>query len=51
VLGEGGYEPDEAMAVYAQPGPYASGVEERIIRSVHSALKSVGVRPGRRSSE
>ncbi|MDR3718862.1 MAG: neutral/alkaline non-lysosomal ceramidase N-terminal domain-containing protein [Bryobacteraceae bacterium] len=51
VLGEGGYEADDAMAVYAQPGPYAPGVEERIMRSIHSVLKSVGVQPGRRAAE
>jgi hypothetical protein len=51
VLREGGYEADDSTAVYAQPGPYAEGVEDRIINAVRGVLKSVGVQPARRSSE
>lgn len=39
VLREGGYEGADAMIYYGQPGPFAPGVEETIIRTVHRLVK------------
>ena len=38
VLREGGYEGGDAMIYYGQPGPFAPGVEETIIRRVHELI-------------
>jgi neutral ceramidase len=42
VLREGGYEANDSMIYYAQPGPYADDVEERIVTAVNRALREVG---------
>jgi neutral ceramidase len=42
VLREGGYEANDSMIYYGQPGPYAEDVEERIVTAVNRALKEVG---------
>ncbi len=42
ILKEGGYEADASMMYYGQPGPFAPGVEDRILATVHSAMKRVG---------
>ena len=42
VLSEGGYEASESMIYYAQPGPFASGVENRIFQCIHATLRQVG---------
>ncbi len=44
VLSEGGYEANESMIYYGQPGPLRSDVEERIFAGIRSALKKVGVK-------
>ncbi len=35
---EGGYEVDSSMIFYSQPGPWASGTEERIVRHIRQIL-------------
>jgi hypothetical protein len=42
VLREGGYEADDSMVYYGQPGPFAEDVEERIMAAVRRAMKDVG---------
>jgi len=39
VLREGGYEGGEAMIYYNQPGPFAPGVEETIVSTVHKLVR------------
>lgn len=43
VLAEGGYEADDSMIYYGQPGPFTADVEETIIGAVHESLRQVGV--------
>ena len=38
ILKEGGYEGGGAMIYYGQPGPFAPGIEETIIREVHEVI-------------
>ena len=38
VLREGGYEADESMIYYGQPGPFAESVEETLIGACHRLL-------------
>jgi pimeloyl-ACP methyl ester carboxylesterase len=38
ILEEGGYEGGDAMVYYDRPGPFASGLEDRIVETVHSLL-------------
>jgi hypothetical protein len=42
VLREGGYEADDSMVYYGQPGPFAEDVEELILSTVRRAMKDVG---------
>jgi len=42
VLKEGGYEADDSMIYYGQPGPWAEDVEERIFTTIHQVMKRVG---------
>ena len=42
VLQEGGYEAEESMIYYGQPGPFAGEVEETIFQGIHQVLKRVG---------
>ncbi len=42
VLKEGGYEAVDSMIYYGKPGPYASDVEERIMKTIHSVMRRVG---------
>jgi neutral ceramidase len=42
VLREGGYEAVDSMFYYAQPGPFAEDVEERVFAGVRQVMKSVG---------
>jgi hypothetical protein len=42
VLKEGGYEADESMIYYGQPGPFDENVEEVIFGGVRSVMKRVG---------
>ena len=47
VLREGGYEANDSMIYYGQPGPFAESVEENVMNGVHSVLERVGVRRGK----
>jgi len=47
VLKEGGYEADESMIYYGQPGPYADDVEDRIFGAIHNVMARVGRKPVR----
>jgi neutral ceramidase len=42
VLREGGYEAVDSMFYYAQPGPFAEDVEERVFAAIRQVMKSVG---------
>jgi hypothetical protein len=42
VVREGGYEADDSMVYYGQPGPFAEDVEDRILSAVRRAMKDVG---------
>jgi hypothetical protein len=42
VLKEGGYEAVDNLMYYGQPGPFASGVEEKVFDAIHQAMKKVG---------
>ena len=42
ILREGGYEAVDSMFYYAQAGPFAEDVEERIFAAIHQVMKSVG---------
>ena len=42
VLREGGYEAVDSMFYYAQPGPLAEDVEERVFAAIRQVMKSVG---------
>jgi hypothetical protein len=46
VLREGGYEAVDNLVYYGKPGPFAPGVEERVMTAVHECLKKVGLRRG-----
>lgn len=39
ILREGGYEAEESMIYYGQPGPFEESVEEKIITTVHRMLR------------
>jgi neutral ceramidase len=39
VLKEGGYEANDSMIYYAQPGPFAEDIEERIFGAIRQVLK------------
>jgi neutral ceramidase len=42
VLREGGYEAVDSMFYYAQAGPFAEDVEERVFAAIRQVMKSVG---------
>jgi hypothetical protein len=42
VLKEGGYEANESMVYYGQPGPWREDVEERIFTGLDQVMKRVG---------
>ena len=42
VLREGGYEAVDSMFYYAQSGPFAGDVEERVFAAIRQVMKSVG---------
>lgn len=44
VLQEGGYEAEESMIYYGQPGPFRDDVEDVIFHAIHRTLENVGVR-------
>jgi pimeloyl-ACP methyl ester carboxylesterase len=45
ILEEGGYEGGDAMVYYDRPGPFASGLENRIVETVHTLLPDVYRQP------
>jgi hypothetical protein len=42
VLREGGYEPVDSMIYYAQPGPLAENVEDRVFDAIRKVMNRVG---------
>jgi hypothetical protein len=48
MLKEGGYEANDSMVGYGQPGPFAEDVEERVDDAIALVLKQVGLRPVKR---
>jgi hypothetical protein len=44
VLREGGYEANESMIYYGQPGPFTEGVEETVFGAIREAMQSVGAK-------
>jgi hypothetical protein len=42
VLREGGYEANDSMIYYGQPGPFADDVEERVFAGIRRVMKDVG---------
>ncbi len=44
VLKEGGYEANDSMVYYGQPGPFNEQVEETIFGGIHDVMKRVGVK-------
>jgi hypothetical protein len=45
VLKEGGYEADQSMLYYGQPGPYAEDVEDRILGTIRKVMAGVNRKP------
>jgi hypothetical protein len=45
VLKEGGYEADQSMLYYGQPGPYAEDVEDRIFGTIRKVMAQVNRKP------
>jgi len=44
VLSEGGYEANESMIYYGQPGPLRADVEDRIFGAIRSVMGKVGIK-------
>jgi hypothetical protein len=42
VLREGGYEANDSMIYYGQPGPFAEDVEDRVFAGLHRVMKEIG---------
>lgn len=42
ILSEGGYEADDSMMYYGQPGKFTSAVEDKVMGAVAAAMKDVG---------
>jgi len=42
VLKEGGYEADDSMIYYGQPGPFTEAVEETVFGAIHAVMKQAG---------
>lgn len=42
ILSEGGYEADESMIYYGQPGKFTEEVEDRIMRTARKAVEELG---------
>jgi hypothetical protein len=47
VLKEGGYEADDSMIYYGQPGPLAEDVEDLVFDAIHKVMKRVGMGVGK----
>jgi hypothetical protein len=46
VLKQGGYEGEESMIYYGFPGPFATGVEDRIFGAIRKVMKKTGSTKG-----
>ena len=44
MLSEGGYEVNDSMIYYGQPGPFADDVEERVFAAIGQVAKKVGLK-------
>ncbi|MCW5977779.1 MAG: neutral/alkaline non-lysosomal ceramidase N-terminal domain-containing protein [Bryobacteraceae bacterium] len=44
VLREGGYEANDSMIYYGQPGPFTEEVEETIFKTIHQVMRRVGAK-------
>jgi hypothetical protein len=44
MLGEGGYEVNDSMIYYGQPGPFADDVEARVFAAIGQVTKKVGLK-------
>jgi hypothetical protein len=42
VLKEGGYEANDSMIYYGQPGPFAEDVEDRVMQMVYKVMDRLG---------
>ena len=42
VLKEGGYEADDSMIYYGQPGPFTEDIEETVFKGIYSVMDRVG---------
>ncbi|MCD6300356.1 MAG: neutral/alkaline non-lysosomal ceramidase N-terminal domain-containing protein [Dehalococcoidales bacterium] len=47
ILREGGYEADQSMVYYGQPGPFTAEVEETIFNTIYQVMRRVGVKRGK----
>jgi hypothetical protein len=47
VLKEGGYEADDSMIYYGQPGPFSEEIEETVFKGIYSVMDRVGRKKGR----
>lgn len=47
ILNEGGYEADDSMIYYGQPGRFEDDVEDRIMKKIGEVMKQVGALAGR----
>jgi hypothetical protein len=47
VLKEGGYEADDSMIYYGQPGPFTEEIEETVFKGIYSVMDRVGRKKGR----
>ncbi|RXK49750.1 neutral/alkaline non-lysosomal ceramidase N-terminal domain-containing protein [Aquirufa rosea] len=41
VLKEGGYEAESSMIYYGMPGPFETGIEEKIMKAIHQIVKNI----------
>ncbi|MFA7172934.1 MAG: neutral/alkaline non-lysosomal ceramidase N-terminal domain-containing protein [Kiritimatiellia bacterium] len=46
VLQEGGYEADDSMIYYGQPGPFTEAVEESVFSAIRTVMKDAGAKQG-----
>jgi len=48
VLQEGGYEADDSMIYYGQPGPFTDAVEVSVLDAVATVCRQIGLTPASR---
>jgi hypothetical protein len=46
ILAEGGYEAEESMIYYGQPGPFSPGVESAIVKKVSDIYQQLSLQGG-----